>query len=57
MYNSAPWIIDGHQRLCPDSAKDFVAYEKFMEELTNVILEGRKEGARRFFIAGDLNIE
>ena len=36
-----------------DSATDFAEYEKFMGELTKAILEGRKEGARRFIVAGD----
>ena len=40
-----------------DSAKGFEEYEKFMQELMKVMTEGRKEGANRFFIVGDLNIE
>ena len=36
----------------PDSAKDFEEYEKFMWGL-----EGRKEGARCFFIAGGMDTE
>ena len=31
--------------------------EKFMEDVTHVLHVGRREGARRFFIAGDLNIQ
>ena len=41
----------------PDSTKDFEEYEKFTWRLTKVMLEERKEGPKRFFIAGDLNIE
>ena len=41
----------------PDSAKDFEEYDKFMRELAKVLLEGRTEGARRFFFSGDLNVE
>ena len=41
----------------PESAKDFEEYEKIMRELTKVILEGRKEGARRLFAASELHIE
>ena len=40
-----------------DSAKAFEEYEKFMQELMKVMTEGRKEGAKQFFIVGDLNIE
>ena len=41
----------------PDSAKNFAEYERFMQELLKVMMEGRKEGAVRFFVAGDLNTE
>ena len=41
----------------PDSAKNFEECERFMHGLTKVLLEVRKGGAKRFFIAGDLNIE
>ena len=41
----------------PDSARDFEKYPKFMGELTKVLQEGRKEGARRFFVAGDMGTE
>ena len=40
-----------------DSAKRFEEYEKFMQELMKVMTEGRKEGAKQFFVVGDLNIE
>ena len=39
----------------PDSAKDFGEYEKFMEEMTKVLHEGRRERARRLNIAGNFN--
>ena len=28
-------------------------YERFMQELMKVMTDGRKEGAKRFFVAGD----
>ena len=37
--------------------KDFEENEKFMAALVKEMQEGRKKGARRFLIAGDLNIE
>ena len=37
----------------PDPAKNFEEYEKFTQMLTRVMLGGRKEGARRYFVAGD----
>ena len=37
--------------------KNFEGYEKFVGEMTKVLVEGPWEGATRFFIAGDLNIE
>ena len=40
-----------------DSAKDCEEYETFLEDETKVLHEGRREGARRFVIAGNLNIE
>ena len=39
------------------SAKDFQDYEKFMGAMTNILHEGRREGARCFCVAGDLNID
>ena len=39
------------------SAKSFEEYEKFMRELMKVMTGGRKEGAKRFFVAGDPNID
>ena len=41
----------------PDSAKDRKEDDKFMQGLTKVMLEGRRNGAKRFCVAGDLNIE
>ena len=41
----------------PDSAKIFEEYEKFMHMLTRVMVEGRREGARGYFVAGDLNVD
>ena len=40
-----------------DSAKDHAEYEKDMQGLTKMVLEGRNGGAKRFFVPGDLNIE
>ena len=40
-----------------DSTKNFEKYEKFMQTLQKVVQEGRKEGATRYFVAGDLNVE
>ena len=31
--------------------------EKLMDEMTKILMEGRREGTRRLFIAGDLNSE
>ena len=31
--------------------------QMFMQKLMKVMTEGQKEGARLFFVAGDLNIE
>ena len=41
----------------PDSAKSFEEYGKFLQELMKVMTGGWEEGARRFFVACDLNIE
>ena len=41
----------------PDPGKDLEEYEKLMKETTNNLHEGRRAGAKRFYIAGDLNIE
>ena len=40
-----------------DSGKDLEEREKFMEETTNILHEGRQAVAKRFYIAGDLDIE
>ena len=40
-----------------DSAKNFEENEKFMQMLNRVMLEGRREGARRYFVADDANVE
>ena len=41
----------------PDSRKDLEEFEKFMDELTKILRDGRKNRATHFFIAGDFNIE
>ena len=41
----------------PDPPRNFEEYEKFMQKLKKVMQEGRKEGARRYFVAGDLNVD
>ena len=40
-----------------DSCRSFEEYEKFMKKLVKVMTGGRKEGAKRFLVAGDVNIE
>ena len=55
--SSAFWICDCHRVHAQDSAKDFEQYEKFVGAMTKILEEGRREGARRFYIAGDLNVE
>ena len=40
-----------------DTSKDFEEHERFTQGLTKVLLEGRTEGARRFFVAGEQNVE
>ena len=39
------------------SAKNFEEFGKFMQMPKRVMPEGRREGARRFFVAGDLMLE
>ena len=41
----------------PDSGKDLEEYEKFMEGMTLIPRYGRRNGAKRFYIACDFNIE
>ena len=41
----------------PDSSMDFGEYERFMQGLTKVMLEGRRRGARRPSSAGDPDTE
>ena len=54
------WCDDGRSTAvpleAPDSAKDFEEHKKFMQVLKRVVLEGRKEGARRYIVACDLNV-
>ena len=38
----------------PDSAKNFEEYEKFMQMPRRLMLDGRKEVKRWYFVAGDL---
>ena len=40
-----------------NSAKNFKEYEKFMQMLKRVLLAGRREGAQRYFVRGDLKVE
>ena len=57
MHSSALWVSNVLSVCVPDSAKDFEQDEKFMEEMTKVLKEGRQERARHFSVAGDLNVE
>ena len=41
----------------PDSGKDLGEYEQLVEEMSKILRDGRQEGAKRFYIAGDSNIE
>ena len=49
---------DGHLRPCPGFCKKTSRNTRRpCKGLTKVMLEGRKGGARRFFLEGDLNVE
>ena len=41
----------------PDSSKDMEMYEAFISSVLKVLREGRRGGAREFYITGDLNVE
>ena len=41
----------------PDSDNSLKNYEEFMETVKQILRGGRRCDARRFFVAGDLNIE
>ena len=41
----------------PDFGKDLEMYEAFISSVTKVLREGRRGGAREFYITGDLNVE
>ena len=41
----------------PDCKKELKIYEKFVEDAKKILREGRREGAKSFYIAGDLNVE
>ena len=43
--------------LAPDCHKDLDVNETFIKDVTKVLLEGRRAGAKTFYIAGDLNVE
>ena len=40
-----------------DFAKNFEEHEKFLQMLKRVVLEGRREGARHYFVADGVNVE
>ena len=41
----------------PDSSKEMDLYEPCVSSVTRVFREGRRGGAKRFYITGDLNVE
>ena len=41
----------------PDSKKSVEMYEECIASVAKVLREGRKGGARNFYIAGDINVE
>ena len=41
----------------PDAGKDLEQYEACISSVLKVLREGRRGGAKKFFIAGDLNVE
>ena len=41
----------------PDCGKDLEMYEALISSVTRVMREGRRGGAREFYITGDLNVE
>ena len=40
-----------------DCAKDLEMYEAFISSVTKVLREGRRVGAKEFYITGDLKVE
>ena len=41
----------------PDCRKDLDVYDKCVTDVTKVLCEGRRAGAKKFHIAGGLNVE
>ena len=41
----------------PDCEKELKVYEEFVEDAKRSLWEGRRSGARSFYVAGDLNVE
>ena len=41
----------------PDSCKSMEVYEAFISSVLKVLREGRRGGAKYFYITGDLNVE
>ena len=41
----------------PDSSKSLETYEAFISSVVKVLREGRRGGAKNFYITGDLNVE
>ena len=41
----------------PDCGKDLEMYEPFISSVTEVLREGRRGGAREFYVTVDLNVE
>ena len=41
----------------PDSKKSLEMYEECIASVVEVLREGRKGGAKNFYIAGDINVE
>ena len=57
MYSRSLRFSDGHVRLCSRLYKGLRGIREVHVEVDEGDAEERKEGPRRFFIAGDLNIE
>ena len=57
MHDSTLWIGVCHGRLRAGSGKDLAEYGQSVEEMTKILRDGRRERAKRFYIASDFNIE
>ena len=41
----------------PDCHNDLDVHEKFVKDATRILREGCRAGAKKFYVAGDLNVE